>query len=58
MNAFNIVIPIVAPSSRALSPQISRVPLQLKAGEQWQGWSIRVVDEAMRDVFSVPVRLK
>jgi hypothetical protein len=32
-----------------------------KAGQEdssWQGWSIRVVDEAGRDVFSVPVRLK
>jgi hypothetical protein len=32
-----------------------------KAGREdssWQGWSIKVVDEAGRDVFSVPVRLK
>jgi hypothetical protein len=32
-----------------------------KGGQEdssWQGWSIRVVDEAGRDVFSVPVRLK
>jgi Domain of unknown function (DUF6894) len=32
-----------------------------QAGQEdlsWQGWSIRVVDEAGRDVFFVPVRLK
>jgi hypothetical protein len=52
------------PDDEAARQQAERIAGELaepKAGQEdssWQGWSIRVVDEAGREVVSLPVRLK
>ena len=52
------------PDEDAAREQAERIAGELaepRAGQEdssWQGWSIRVVDEVGREVFSVPVRLK
>jgi hypothetical protein len=52
------------PNDDAARRQAERIAGELaepKAGQEdasWQGWSVRVVDEVGREVFSLPVRLK
>jgi hypothetical protein len=52
------------PDDEAARQQAERIAGELaepKAGQEdssWPGWSIRVVDEAGREVVSLPVRLK